>query len=96
MRFVTCNKKPYHTTFIKKESAYVNKNRTIWVRIKEGKKEKLLLGPPTEQSWRFPEQITNVEERQDVVLHDEYVSLTKCLNILFRKIEHLISLNSLG
>lgn len=53
----------------------MNKNRTIWVRIKEGKKEKLQLGPPTEQRWRFPEQITNVEERQDGVLHDEYVSL---------------------
>lgn len=74
----------------------MNKNRTIWMRFKEGEKEKLRLGPPTEQSWRFPEQITNVEKRQDAVLHDEYVSRTKCLNILFRKIEHLISLNSLG
>ena len=74
----------------------MNKNRTIWMKFKEGQKEKLRLGPPTEQSWRFPEQITNVEKRQDAVLHDEYVSLTKCLNILFRKIEYLISLNSLG
>lgn len=66
------------------------------MKFKEGQKEKLRLGPPTEQSWRFPEKITNVEKRQDAVLHDEYVSLTKCLNILFRKIEYLISLNSLG